>query len=85
MDHLDLDNRKTYLSEQELLLRMPMLKLNRIVKELYEMRFNDQEIIVEAYYRLAVAVLLKRKKKTIGDIICFIEIVSVMLYCKVFY
>ena len=85
MDHLDLDNRKTYLSEQELLLRMPMLKLNRIVKELYEMRFNDQEIIVEAYYRLAASVLLKRKKKTIGDIICFIEIISVMLYCKVFY
>lgn len=85
MDHLDLDNRKTYLSEQELLLRMPMLKLNRIVKELYEMRFNDQEIIVEAYYRLAVSVLLKRKKKTIGDIICFIEIISVILYCKVFY
>ena len=84
MDHLNLDNRETYLSEQRLLFRMPILKLNRIVKELYEMRFNDQEIIVEAYYRLAVSVLLKRNKKSIGDICCFIEIALVCLLYKAF-
>lgn len=84
MDHLNLDNRETYQSEQRLLFRMPILKLNRIVKELYEMRFNDQEIIVDAYYRLAASVLLQRNKKSIGDICCFIEIALVCLLYKAF-
>jgi hypothetical protein len=84
MDHLNLDNRETYQSEQRLLFRMPTKKLKRIVKELYEMRFEDQEECVDGYYRLAVSVLLKRNKKSIGDIICFIEITFVLLLYKSF-
>ena len=85
MDHINLDDRETYRREQALLFKMPAGKLKKVVAGLYEIRYTDQEECVEVYYRLAVSVLLKRNKKSIGDIICFIEIISVILYCKEFY
>ena len=62
MDHINLDDRETYMREQALLFRMPAGKLKKVVAGLYEIRYVDQQEEVEAYYRLAVAVQLKRSK-----------------------
>ena len=84
MDHINLDDRETYRRERALLFRMPAGKLKKIVAGLYEIRYTDQEECVEGYYRLAVSVLLKRNKKSISDICCFIEIALVHLLYKAF-
>ena len=62
MDHINLDDRETYRREQALLFKMPAGKLKKVVAGLYEIRFIDQEESVDAYYRLAVSVQLKRSK-----------------------
>ena len=83
MDHLNLDNRETYLREQEVLLRMSTQKLNEVVTGLYKMRYEDQDEKVEAYYRLAVAVQLRRSKKNISDRCWFVLFSLVCLLYKV--
>ena len=60
---MNLDNRENYQRETELLCRLPLNKLKAFVGELYQIRFEDQDIEVDAYYRLASHVLNKRREK----------------------
>jgi len=60
---MNLGNREEYFKEQRLLLKVPIKKLERMVGELYKIRYEDQDITVDAYYRLAASVLLRRSGK----------------------
>ena len=59
---MNLDNRENYQRETELLCRLPLNKLKAFVGELYQIRFEDQDIEIDAYYRLASHVLNQRKE-----------------------
>jgi hypothetical protein len=59
---MNLDNKKNYQREMRLLHRLPINKLKEFVKELHKTRFEDQDIEVDAYYRLATHVLTQRKE-----------------------
>ena len=59
---MNLDNRENYQRETELLCRLPLSKLKAFVGELYQIRFEDQDIEVDAYYRLASHVLNQRRE-----------------------
>ncbi len=59
---MNLDNKQNYQKEMRLLHRLPINKLKEFVKELYKTRFEDQDIEVDAYYRLATHVLTQRKE-----------------------
>jgi hypothetical protein len=58
---MNLDNKQTYQKEMRLLHRLPINKLKSFVAELYKTRFEDNDIEVDAYYRLATHVLIQRK------------------------
>jgi hypothetical protein len=60
---MNLDNRENYQRETELLCRLSLRELKAFVGELYKIRFEDQDIEVDAYYRLASHVLNRRKEK----------------------
>ena len=60
---MNLDNRQNYLKEKLLLKRMPIDKLKAMVGELFNIRYVDQDIEVDAYYRLASSVLLERENR----------------------
>lgn len=60
---MNLDNRQNYLKERLLLKRMPIDKLKAMVGELFNIRYVDQDIEVDAYYRLASSVLLEREHR----------------------
>jgi len=59
---MNLDNKENYQREMRLLYRLPLGKLKSFVGELYQTRFEDQDIEVDAYYRLASHVLNQRKE-----------------------
>ncbi len=59
---MNLDNKKNYQREMRLLHRLPINKLKEFVKELHKTRFEDNDIEVDAYYRLATHVLIQRKE-----------------------
>ncbi len=59
---MNLDNRENYQREMRLLYRLPLSKLKSFVGELYQTRFEEQDIEVDAYYRLASHVLNQRKE-----------------------
>jgi len=59
---MNLDNKEIYQRELRLLQRLPINKLHSFVGELYHTRFEDQDIEVDAYYRLASFVLNQRKE-----------------------
>ena len=60
---MNLDNKENYQREMRLLNRLPLNKLKAFVGELYQIRFEDQDIEADAYYRLASHVLNRRKEK----------------------
>jgi hypothetical protein len=59
---MNLDNKENYQREMKLLYRLPMGKLKAFIGELYQARFEEQDIEVESYYRLASHVLNQRKE-----------------------
>ena len=59
---MNLDNKENYQREMRLLNRLSLDKLKSFVVELHKTRFEDNDIEVEAYYRLATHVLIQRKE-----------------------
>jgi hypothetical protein len=59
---MNLDNKENYQREMRLLYRLPLNKLKAFVGELYKIRFEDQDIETESYYRLASHVLNQRRE-----------------------
>lgn len=59
---MNLDNRENYLKEQVLLRRLPISKLEKLVGEMHKIRYDENDIRIDAYYRLAVTVLLDRTR-----------------------
>ena len=59
---MNLDNRENYQREMRLLNRLSLDKLKSFVGELHKTRFEDNDIEVDAYYRLASHVLIQRKE-----------------------
>jgi len=59
---MNLDNKQTYQREMKLLYRLSLDKLKSYVAELHKIRFEDQDIEVDAYYRLASHVLNQRRE-----------------------
>ena len=59
---MNLDNRENYTKEQILLHRLPLTKLQKLVGELFQLRYEENDIEVDAYYRLASFVLNQRKE-----------------------
>ena len=60
--NFNLDDKQTYLSERRILKRMPLANLKKLVGELYVQRFDNNDIELDGYYRLAASVLLDRKE-----------------------
>jgi len=60
--NFNLDDKQTYLSERRILKRMPLANLKKLVGELYVQRFDNNDIELDGYYRLATSVLLDRKE-----------------------
>jgi hypothetical protein len=60
---MNLDNKENYHREMKLLYRLPLGKLKSFVGELYQTRYEEQDIEVDAYYRLATHVLNQRREK----------------------
>ena len=59
---MNLDNRENYQREMNLLYKLPLGKLKSFVGELYQTRFEEHDIEIDAYYRLASHVLNQRKE-----------------------
>jgi len=59
---MNLDNKENYQREMRLLYRLPLNKLKAFVGELYQTRYEEQDIEVDAYYRLASHVLNQRRE-----------------------
>ena len=59
---MNLDNKKNYQREMRLLHRLSLDKLKSLVAEMHKLRFEDNDIEVDAYYRLASHVLIQRKE-----------------------
>ena len=59
---MNLDNKENYQREMRLLYRLPLGKLKSFVGELYQTRYDNNDIEVDAYYRLASHVLNQRKE-----------------------
>ena len=59
---MNLDNRENYLKERALLFNLPLLKLKKYVAEMHKIRYDDNDIEVEAEYRLASFVLTRRTR-----------------------
>jgi hypothetical protein len=59
---MNLDNKENYQREMRLLYRLPLNKLKAFVGELYKIRFEEQDIETESYYRLASHVLNQRRE-----------------------
>jgi len=57
---MNLDSRSNYIRERDLLFKLPMNNLKQFVGELHHIRYEDQDIEVDAYYRLASLVLNQR-------------------------
>ena len=59
---MNLDNKKNYQREMRLLHRLSLDKLKSFVGELHKLRYDDNDIEIDAYYRLATHVLIQRKE-----------------------
>ena len=59
---MNLDNKENYQREMRLLYRLSLDKLKSFVGELYQTRYDNNDIEVDAYYRLASHVLNQRKE-----------------------
>ena len=59
---MNLDNKENYQREMRLLNRLSLDKLKSFVAELHKTRFENNDIEVDAYYRLASHVLIQRKE-----------------------
>jgi len=59
---MNLDNKEIYQREMKMLHRLSLGKLKQYVGELNKIRYDDQDIEVDAYYRLASHVLNQRKE-----------------------
>jgi len=60
---MNLDSRRVYFKTQEDLLSIPLSKLKQLAGELFRRRFEDHDIEIDAYYRLAASVLIQRTSK----------------------
>jgi len=67
--NFQLDDKETYLNERRILKGMPISKLKELVGKLYEMRYEEHDIEVHSYHRLASSVLIDRTKN--GDTLIF--------------
>lgn len=59
---MNLNNKINYQREMKLLHRLPLGELKSFVGELYQIRFEEQDIETDSYYRLASHVLNQRKE-----------------------
>jgi len=59
---MNLDNKENYQKEMRLLYKLSIDKLKKFVGELHKIRFEDHDIEIDAYYRLASLVLNQRKE-----------------------
>jgi hypothetical protein len=59
---MNLDNKENYQRELKLLHKLSLDKLGRFVGEMHKVRYEDNDIEVDAYYRLASYVLNQRKE-----------------------
>lgn len=49
---MNLDDKVIYLQERGKLIRLSTARLEEMLRDLYDRRFNQQDISVDAYYRL---------------------------------
>lgn len=59
---MDLSTKEGYHKEMRLLYRLPIDKLKSFVAEMHKIRYDDNDIEIDAYYRLASHVLIQRKE-----------------------
>lgn len=59
---MNLDDKVVYARERALLYRLSLSDLKKYVGEMYKIRYGDQDIEIDAYYRLASFVLTQRTK-----------------------
>ena len=59
---MNLDNKENYQKEMRLLYRLSLDKLKSFVAELHKLRYDDNDIEIDAYYRLASHVLTQRRE-----------------------
>ena len=59
---MNLDNKENYQREMRLLNRLSLDKLKSFVAEMHKIRYGDNDIEIDAYYRLASHVLIQRKE-----------------------
>jgi len=81
--NFNLDDKQIYLSERRILKRMPLANLKKLVGELYVQRFDNNDIELDGYYRLATSVLLDRKENKTSLIFHlqnFIPFVGLLLF-----
>ena len=60
--NMNLDDKVVYARERALLYRLSLSELKKYVGEMYKIRYEDQDIEIDAYYRLASFVLNQRTK-----------------------
>lgn len=59
---MNLDNKKNYQREMRLLHRLSLDKLKSFVGELHKLRYDNNDVEIDAYYRLTTHVLIQRKE-----------------------
>ena len=59
---MNLDNKENYQREMRLLYRLSLDKLKSFVGEMHKLRYDNNDIEIDAYYRLASHVLNQRKE-----------------------
>ena len=59
---MNLDNKENYQREMRLLNRLSLDKLKSFVGELHKLRYDNNDVEIDAYYRLATHVLIQRKE-----------------------
>ena len=82
---MNLDNKEAYQREMRLLNRLSLDKLKSFVAELHKTRFEDNDIEVDAYYRLASHVLIQRKESRQSLIFHLKNLVVGMIFISYLY
>jgi hypothetical protein len=62
MEFKNLDNKQNYQRELRLLHKLSINKLEQFVGELHKIRYDDNDVEVDSYYRLASHVLNQRRE-----------------------
>ena len=82
---MNLDSKENYQREMRLLNRLSLDKLKSFVGELHKTRFEDNDIEVDAYYRLASHVLIQRKENRQSLIFHMKNLVAGLIFISYLY